>query len=205
MTIRHLLINCILIEYFFIALKLDKDGIDCSTGVEYFTIYYSDTSEQIDDSNARWFVVEDLEAAETYSFIVTYSTSGGESGKSEESEILLPVLPALSGSLSTRNRDCETLTIQWDTWTIDRDQGTPPIIAYVPYHKNTSSSQWQRGENVKHNAAMETHSYEFENLTKGTHYNFSIAVVRGGYGGEGYPREYTDSPACNKGRISLLL
>ncbi|XP_071854385.1 receptor-type tyrosine-protein phosphatase F-like isoform X3 [Apostichopus japonicus] len=183
---------------------LDKDEIDCSTGVEYFTIYYSDTSEQIDDSNARWFVVEDLEPAENYSFMVTFSTSGGESVKSEESEILLPVLPALSDSLSTWNRDCETLTIQWDTWTIDIDQGTPPIIAYVPYHKNTSSSQWQRGENVKHNASMETHFYQFENLIEGTLYNFSIAVVREGYGGEGYPREHTDSPACNKGKSGLI-
>ncbi|XP_071854934.1 immunoglobulin-like and fibronectin type III domain-containing protein 1 isoform X1 [Apostichopus japonicus] len=94
---------------------------------------------------------------------------------------------------------CETLTTQWDTWTIDRDQGIPPIIAYVLYHKNTSSSQWQRGENVKHNASMETHFYQFENLIECTLYNFSIAVVREGYGGEGYPREHTDSPACNKG------
>ncbi|PIK46311.1 putative receptor-type tyrosine-protein phosphatase alpha, partial [Apostichopus japonicus] len=201
---------------------LDKDGIDCSTGVEYFKIYYSDTSEQIDDSNARWFVVEDLEAAETYYFTVTFSTSGGESGKSEESEIycqiftcnlrncrlethvLGQVLPALSESLSTLNRDCETLTIQWETWNSERDQGTPPIIAYVPYHKNTSSSQWQRGENVKHDASMETHFYQFENLIEGTLYNFSIAVVREGYGGEGYPREHTDSPACKKDKSGLI-
>ncbi|KAJ8040463.1 Tyrosine-protein kinase receptor Tie-1 [Holothuria leucospilota] len=75
-----------------------------------------------------------------------------------------------------------SVTTTWTAWDPDRDNGDPPVVAYIPYYKKSVSDEWIRGTVVLPGEALEL---EVDNLESDTVYDFGITVVREGVNGEG--------------------
>lgn len=109
------------------------------------------------------------------------------------------VLPTLSKPIEVVTVDCSSVTVEWKTWTVRSDKGTPPIVAYIPYYKNSASDVWESGESIVHDEVKETHSHVFINLEKNVIYTFGVSVVDG-YGGEGEIITTDVAPTCPRGK-----
>ncbi|KAJ8040910.1 Receptor-type tyrosine-protein phosphatase T [Holothuria leucospilota] len=172
-----------------VSWQLPLGGIDCSSGVIKFTVYYSWwtnlTSVDVTALSATSVILYGLSPGVSYTMYVTLSTSGGESGKSDEMSHLVPVQPSLTSQPTLPNNTCNSITMVWARWTAGRDPGTPPITHYIPYYKMNVSMEWMSGEKVDHSSADEEYSVTFYNLTENAQYDFSVVPVREGYGGEG--------------------
>ncbi|KAJ8040189.1 Angiopoietin-1 receptor [Holothuria leucospilota] len=95
------------------------------------------------------------------------------------------VLPSLANPPSLVRVTCDSVTMFWERWTESRDPGTPPILHYIPYLRESESSNWISGEVVTHNEIDDRYQFTFHNLTADSMYEFCVVVVREGDGGEG--------------------
>ncbi|KAJ8040203.1 Tyrosine-protein kinase receptor Tie-1 [Holothuria leucospilota] len=173
-----------------ISWQLPSEGITCGAGITKFTVYYSRLESdviQIDvpEPMASSFILSYLTAGLSYTFYVTLSTSDGESEESNKVEIFVPVLPSLRSLPLLRSVTCDSATIVWKKWTEGTDQGTPPVVEYIPYHRVNASSEWVLGDSVTHIDTVGEYQYTFHNLKEDSTYEFCVVVVREGYGGEG--------------------
>lgn len=163
--------------------------INCKTGIEGFTIYVASASGvqsfKVHHPAARWYNIEGLVAGRYYRFEMTLSTTGGESFLSEESDmstVFLPVLPRLSDAPFFLNVTSQSVTIGWMEWNSLKDIGTPFVVAYKPYFKLSNSSKWINGSMILFHKVYE---YTFHGLLQDEFYDFSVAAIRDGFGGEG--------------------
>ncbi|KAJ8040458.1 Receptor-type tyrosine-protein phosphatase T [Holothuria leucospilota] len=107
----------------------------------------------------------------------------------------LPVLSQAPDWLISESTNT-SITIRWKSWDPDKDDGDPPVVAYIPYYRRNSSEMWTRGSLVP---AVETLEFTAFNLTVDTNYTFVVTVVRKGEGGEGRfspPLLTKTSPLC---------
>ncbi|KAJ8040874.1 Receptor-type tyrosine-protein phosphatase delta [Holothuria leucospilota] len=175
-----------LVEVFW---ELPTETITCSSGITEFTIYYTSSETKITsvkaEPAARSYILHDLTVGMSYTIYVTLSTSGGESDESNHAEHLVPDLPTLTDAPLLTNATCTSITMVWDKWTEEKDNGTPPISHYIPYHRVNESSAWVSGEEVDHIDTYDKYQFTFESLTEEWSYEFCVVAVREGYGGEG--------------------
>ncbi|PIK33795.1 hypothetical protein BSL78_29390 [Apostichopus japonicus] len=87
-------------------------------------------------------------------------------------EALLTTAPeeVTKGSLS--------ITISWPAWNGDNNARDPPVVGYIPYHKNTLAAKWIPGSSDP----VQTLNFTFSDLTPDTNYSFRVTVVREGKG-----------------------
>lgn len=97
------------------------------------------------------------------------------------------VLPALSNGGEVETYTCDSITITWNKWQEGVDEGTPPIIGYVPYHKSATKETWFANDMVSHDIGNDDLKLNFQyvDLINDNLYQLAIVAVRGGYGGEG--------------------
>ena len=95
------------------------------------------------------------------------------------------VLPSLTNPPSLTNITCNSVTMVWSEWNEERDDGTPPIIHYIPYYRVNILSEWISGEKITHSDTDEEYDVTFYNLTEESLYDFCVVTVREGFGGEG--------------------
>ncbi|KAJ8040184.1 Receptor-type tyrosine-protein phosphatase alpha [Holothuria leucospilota] len=170
-----------------------SDNIRCRGGVMMFKIYYSSTSpssddeivEQISNPALTSFIIYGLEVGEEYVFEMTLTTEGGESRRSNAAHHLLPVLPELSFPPEFADSTSNSVTVRWAAWDETSDKGTPPVVSYNVYHKLSDVKQWS--DPIPYDAmdGKDEYSAIVEDLIPDTLYDFSVAAVREGYGGEG--------------------
>ncbi|KAJ8040190.1 hypothetical protein HOLleu_14418 [Holothuria leucospilota] len=116
---------------------------------------------------------------------MTLTTEGGESIRSNQTEHLIPVLPEISTSPNFIRVTCSSVTVIWPRWTVSKDLGTPPIVQYIPYYRESSSVNWTSGGIVTDSETEDEYQFTFHDLTADSIYEFCVVVVREGVGGEG--------------------
>ncbi|KAJ8017550.1 hypothetical protein HOLleu_44956 [Holothuria leucospilota] len=78
-----------------------------------------------------------------------------------------------------------TITIRWSAWNETHDRGTPPVVSYNLYHKLSNNSDWKEAIPYDSVDGQDEYYATVKNLSPDTLYDFSVAAVREGYGGEG--------------------
>ncbi|KAJ8040188.1 Receptor-type tyrosine-protein phosphatase T [Holothuria leucospilota] len=170
-----------------------SDDIGCRSGVVKFYIYYSTTSassnderfKEVNNPAATSYIIDNLDIGEEYFFEMTLTTEGGESSRSKRIQYLVPVLPELSLSPNITETSSTTISIAWEAWNETRNNGTPPVISYTLYYKLSQHNNWEEAGTYDHIDGQNKYYARVDNLHPDTLYDFSVAAVRIGAGGEG--------------------
>ncbi|XP_071854918.1 uncharacterized protein [Apostichopus japonicus] len=95
----------------------------------------------------------------------TDCTSGWTGSICQEALLTSAPEEVIKGSLS--------ITISWSAWDGDTNARNQPVIGYMPYHKNSSATEWIPGSSDP----VQTLNFTFSDLTPDTNYSFSVSVV----------------------------
>ncbi|XP_038066560.1 tyrosine-protein kinase receptor Tie-1-like [Patiria miniata] len=80
-----------------------------------------------------------------------------------------------------------SVTVSWQAWdSHNLDSGDGPIIKYIIYYMLSTSASWtMAGEISVTDQSQAAYSFVVQPLEPSTHYQFSVAAVRDGPGGQG--------------------
>ncbi|KAJ8040194.1 Receptor-type tyrosine-protein phosphatase T [Holothuria leucospilota] len=167
--------------------------IRCRNGTQKFNIYVTSTSSpsndenlvEVTDTTATFKIITILEIGKEYTFYMTFTTEGGESRRSNQVTHLLPVLPQLPLAPIATNITTTEMAISWIAWDAERNNGTAPVVSYNLYHKFTSDREWNVPDSYSVIDGKDEYFVTVRDLRPDTRYDFSVAAVRQGQGGEG--------------------